>query len=81
MSARLDRCVEDVRIQALVIAKLELVDVEMQILLADFVERAYDPAFHDGPETFDGVGMHGTKETEQGHSTFLSVTGLSLRDT
>ena len=32
-SACLDRCAEDVRIQALVIPKLKLVDVEMQILL------------------------------------------------
>lgn len=35
ISACLDRCAEDVRIQALVIAKLKLVDVEMEILLAD----------------------------------------------
>ena len=57
-SACLDRCAEDVRIQALVIAKLKLVDVEMEILLADLMERADDPAFHDGPEAFDGVGMN-----------------------
>ena len=61
-SARLDCCAEDVRIQALVIAKLELVDVKMEILLADFMERANDPAFYDGPEPFDGVGMNGSAD-------------------
>ena len=39
-------------------AKLELVDVEMEIFLADLVECADDPAFHNRPESFDGVGMH-----------------------
>ena len=57
-SARLYRCAEDVRIQALVIAKLELVDVEMQVLLADLMKCPNDAAFHDGPEAFDDVGMH-----------------------
>ena len=49
-SARLNRCAEYVGIQALVVAKLELVDVQMQVLLADLVERPDDPALHDGPE-------------------------------
>jgi hypothetical protein len=61
-SARLDCCAEDVRIQALVIAKLELVDVEREILFADLVEGADDPAFHDGPEPFDSVGMNCTAD-------------------
>jgi hypothetical protein len=61
-SACLDRCAEDVRIQALVIAKLELVDVEREILFADLVEGADDPAFHDGPEPFDSVGMNCTAD-------------------
>ncbi len=56
--AFLDRCAEDVRIHALVIAELELVDVEMQVLLADFVECADDSTFHDGPKAFYGVGMN-----------------------
>ena len=60
MSARLNRCTEDVRVQALVIAKLKLVDVQMQVLLADLVERADDSALHDGPKAFDGVGMNGS---------------------
>lgn len=61
-SARLNRCAKDVGIHALVIPKLELVDVEMQILFANFVECAHDPAFHNGPETLDGIGMHCTDD-------------------
>ena len=57
--ARLDRCAEDVRVHALVIAELKLVDVEMEIFLADLMECAHDPAFHDGPEAFDSIGMNG----------------------
>lgn len=57
-SACLNRCAEDVRIQALVIAKLELVDVEMQVLLADLIKCPNDAAFHDGLESFNGIGMH-----------------------
>lgn len=34
-------------------AKLELADVEMEIFLANLVECADDPAFHDRPESFD----------------------------
>lgn len=44
--------------QALVVAKLKSVDVEMQILFADLMERADDPALHDGAEAFDGVSMN-----------------------
>lgn len=61
-STRLNRGAEDVRVQAMIIAELKLVDVEMQILLADFVERADDPAFHDGPKAFDGIGMNSTTD-------------------
>ena len=57
-SASSQRLSEDVRIQALVIAKLELVDVEMQVLLADLMKCPTDAAFHDGPESFNGIGMH-----------------------
>jgi hypothetical protein len=55
--ARLDRSAENVRIQTLVIPKFKLVDVQMQVLLADFVEGPDDPALHDGPEAFDSIGM------------------------
>lgn len=65
-SARLNRCAEDVRIQALVIPKLKFVDVQMQILLADFMEGADDPTFYDGPESFDGVGMNRSTHIKRG---------------
>lgn len=57
-SASLDRCAEYVCIHALIIAKLELIDVEMEILFADLVECPDDPALHDGPKTLDGIGMN-----------------------
>lgn len=62
MSACLDRCAEDVCIHTLVIAKLKLVDVEMQVFLADLMECADDPTFHDGPESFDRIGMNGSAD-------------------
>ena len=58
-SARLNCCAEDVRVHSVVIPELELIDVKMQIFLADLVEGSDDPALHDGPEAFDGVGMNG----------------------
>ena len=57
-SACFDRCAEDVRVQALVIPELKLIDVEMEVFLADLMECANDPTLHDGPEAFDGVGMN-----------------------
>lgn len=56
ISACLDRLSENVRVQALVIPKLKLVHIQMQILLAHLLERADDPAFHDGSKAFDGGG-------------------------
>ena len=47
--ARLDRCAEDVSVQALVVLKLELVDVEVQVFLADLMERADDTTLHNRP--------------------------------
>ena len=46
----------------MVITKLKLVDVQMQILLADLMKRAHDPSLYDGPEAFDGVGMNGSHD-------------------
>jgi hypothetical protein len=59
-SACLDSRAEDIRIHALVIPELKLVEVVMQVFLADLMDRANDPAFHDGPEAFNGVGMNGS---------------------
>ena len=57
-SVCLDRRAKDVCIQGLGVPKLKLVDVEMQIFLADLMKCPNDAAFHDGPEAFDAVGMH-----------------------
>ena len=32
----------------------------MQVLLANRMERSDDPSLYDGPEPFDGIGMHCT---------------------
>lgn len=55
--ARLDRRAENVRVLAVVVSKLELGNVERQILFADLVERAHHAALDDRPEAFDGVRM------------------------
>ncbi len=57
-SACRDRRAKDVCIQAMVIPELKFVDVEMQVLFAHLVERADNAALHDGPETFNRVGMN-----------------------
>jgi hypothetical protein len=61
-SARLDCRTEDVGIHARVAPELEFVDVEMQVVFADLVECANDPAFHNGPESFDGISMNGSAD-------------------
>lgn len=56
-SAASYRLPEYIGVVAMVIAKLELGDVERQILLADVVERPDNAALQDRPETFDGLCM------------------------
>ena len=51
----LDRRSEDVVVQAVVVAELKLRDVQRQILGADLVERADDPALEDAPEAFNRI--------------------------
>lgn len=51
---------ENIRILPIVIAKLELSDVERQVLGTDLMERSHDPALHQRPEAFDGVGVDRT---------------------
>ena len=58
-SARLNGRTKNIRIHPIVVSKFKLVDVQMQVFLADLVERADDPTLHDGPEPLDGVGMNG----------------------
>jgi hypothetical protein len=54
-----DRRSENIGIEAIIIAKLELCNVEMQILFADVVESSDNPALDERPETLNRVGMHG----------------------
>lgn len=51
------RFAENVIVLAVVVPETELGDVERQILLADFVERAHHAALNQGPEAFDGIGV------------------------
>jgi transposase-like protein len=46
----LNRRSENVVIKAVIIAELELSDIEREILGADLVERADDPALEDAPK-------------------------------
>jgi len=46
---------ENVRILAIVVAELKFRDVQRHIFGADLVEAPHDPAFEDGPETFNHV--------------------------
>lgn len=57
-SARRYRRPENIMVIPVVVSELKFINVEMEILLTDLVEGANDPAFHDGPEAFDDVGMH-----------------------
>jgi hypothetical protein len=53
---------ENVRVFPIIITELELGNIERQILLADFVERADPAAFEDGPEAFDGLCVNRTDD-------------------
>lgn len=57
-SARLNGGVEDVRILALVIPELKLIDVQVQVFLADFMEGSDNATFDDRPKPFDSVRMN-----------------------
>ena len=57
MLTTLDRLAEDAFIVAGIVPKLELGDVEWEVLRADLVERADNAALEDAPEAFNRVGM------------------------
>ena len=42
---------------AVIVAELELRDVQRQVFRADFVERAHDAALEDAPEAFNRIGV------------------------
>jgi hypothetical protein len=58
----LDRCSENVRVLPVVIAKLELGNIERHIFAAHFVERADHAAFKDRPEAFNGLSVDCTDD-------------------
>jgi hypothetical protein len=49
---------EDIIVLAVVVAELELGNVQRQILFAHVVECADDPALQDAPETFNGLSVN-----------------------
>lgn len=59
-SARSYRRTKDVRVLAVVVPELELIDVQREILTADFMECTDDATFDDGPEALDGVRVNRT---------------------
>ena len=48
---------EDVRVHAVIVAELELRDIQREVLFADFVESADHATLNQRPETFDSVGV------------------------
>jgi hypothetical protein len=59
-SHALNRRSENVIVEAVIIPKLELSDIERQILCTDFVERADDTALEDAPKAFNRLSVHRT---------------------
>ncbi len=57
MSAPFNSLPENVRIFTIVIAELELGDIERHIFATHFVECADHTALEDRPEAFDGLSM------------------------
>src|SRR6266571_8541944 len=56
--ARLDDRAKNIRVLPIVVSELEFFDVQRQVLRADLVERADDPALHETPEALDGIGVN-----------------------
>jgi hypothetical protein len=56
----LNRRCENVVIEAVIIAKLELCDIERDVLCTDIVERADDTALEDAPKTLNRLGVDRT---------------------
>jgi hypothetical protein len=58
VSAACYRFPEDVGIMPIIVAELELRDIQGHVLFADLVERANHAALEDRPEAFDCLSMH-----------------------
>jgi hypothetical protein len=52
-----DRCAEDIRVRAIVIAELKFRDIERQVLVTDLREGSNDAALNQRPEAFDRLSM------------------------
>jgi len=64
---------EDVRARSIIIADLELGDIEGQILFARLVESADHAALDQRPEAFNCIGMDRADDTL--HNILASVSG------
>ena len=62
MSAFLDRRPEDVRVQAVIIAELELGHIEREVLFADLVESPDHAPLDQRPEAFTRVRVNGADD-------------------
>jgi hypothetical protein len=56
-SESLDRRSENIRVLPVIVAELELGDIERHIFAAHFVECANDATLEDRPKTFDSLGV------------------------
>src|SRR5438445_13639056 len=55
--ASLNRRAENVVVEAVIVAELELRDIQVKVLFADVVEGANNPALEDAPEAFNRIRM------------------------
>ncbi len=76
MLARPNRRTEYVRILAIVVPELELIDVERQIQVAHLMERSHDAALYHRPKTLDGVRVDRTIDVLSG-----AVMNHAMRET
>jgi hypothetical protein len=58
LSTSLNRCSENIVIKAVIIAELELRNIEVKIFFAHVVEGADDAALEDASKTFNRLGMN-----------------------
>lgn len=53
---------EDILVKPVIVAKFGLRHIERKIFLADLMKRSDHATLEDRPETFEGIGMHGTND-------------------
>lgn len=63
---------EDVSVLSIVVAKLELSNVQRQILVADLVEAPHDATLNQRPEALDCVGVD-----DSGNAVFVLLRHIS----